>query len=324
MTKRPLYCCLLLATLSAHAAPAPLDGTTLDDLFTANHYQIEFFVFERPDVMEFDTVEVLARTGERALPWSMRIQRGEGEPLWPWPVAPETRACLTFPMLTYELEPLPGDTRPAADASDPGAVAGRPVPEIHPILEPDPLLDLMAAVAEFERALTAMSNRWLDAETFLLAPDARRVQRSGLGRVLFHGKWIQDVPPRESPDPILIQGGQQLVFPTPVHELEGTVGVTLGRFLHFRADLFFHAPALGVEPIAGALSAAGREVLDPAPPLVPSYMQLSESRRMRSEEIHYLDHPKLGLVVRIDPVEIPQTLLEAFDTLKEGDQQLGD
>ncbi|MFV2091051.1 MAG: CsiV family protein [Pseudomonadales bacterium] len=46
-------------------------------------------------------------------------------------------------------------------------------------------------------------------------------------------------------------------------------------------------------------------------------MQIKESRRMRSTEIHYLDHPKLGLVVRIDPVVIPEPLVESFENLEE-------
>ena len=37
---------------------------------------------------------------------------------------------------------------------------------------------------------------------------------------------------------------------------------------------------------------------------------------MRSAEIHYLDHPKLGVVVRIDPVPIPDALTAAFDALE--------
>jgi len=42
---------------------------------------------------------------------------------------------------------------------------------------------------------------------------------------------------------------------------------------------------------------------------------------MRSDEIHYLDHPKFGIVVRIDPVTIPQSLLEAFENLEEEEPQ---
>jgi hypothetical protein len=34
-------------------------------------------------------------------------------------------------------------------------------------------------------------------------------------------------------------------------------------------------------------------------------MELREQRRMRSGELHYLDHPKFGVLARIDPVQAP-------------------
>jgi len=33
---------------------------------------------------------------------------------------------------------------------------------------------------------------------------------------------------------------------------------------------------------------------------------LQQSRRMRSKKLHYIDHPKLGVLIKIMPVEIPQ------------------
>ena len=98
----------------------------------------------------------------------------------------------------------------------------------------------------------------------------------------------------------------------------GTISVTLGRYLHFDAELYFHAPLLGAVPTPAVLRGDGGQAL-PAPDRngTPGYMALTESRRMRSGELHYLDHPKLGVVVRIDPVEIPQALVEAFEDLEE-------
>jgi hypothetical protein len=41
---------------------------------------------------------------------------------------------------------------------------------------------------------------------------------------------------------------------------------------------------------------------------------------MRSGELHYLDHPKLGILVRIDPVTIPQPLIELAQALEKREQ----
>ena len=100
------------------------------------------------------------------------------------------------------------------------------------------------------------------------------------------------------------------------------MGITLGRYLHFKADLFFHAPGLGMTPAAALMTDSGESQLVEAEetPGTAGYMQLSESRRMRSEELHYLDHPKLGVVVRVDPISMPEALLaelEALEALEE-------
>ena len=47
-----------------------------------------------------------------------------------------------------------------------------------------------------------------------------------------------------------------------------------------------------------------------------AYFELNESRRMRSEEIHYLDHPALGIIVKITPIEAPESLVQAWKELE--------
>ena len=57
---------------------------------------------------------------------------------------------------------------------------------------------------------------------------------------------------------------------------------------------------------------ASRTALAPADPGAaeePAYMELREQRRMRSGELHYLDHPKFGILARVDPIQPPEALL---------------
>ena len=42
------------------------------------------------------------------------------------------------------------------------------------------------------------------------------------------------------------------------------------------------------------------------------YMELIETRRMRSSELHYLDHPKIGIIAQIEEVTLPSALEELF------------
>ncbi len=320
MKCRTLYLALLailLPSLCVRAAtPEPPDPAEVEAFLQDRYFEVEFFVFERPAVLDFATEEILTLDRARALPKEMRTQVLPADALWTTPIQRLTRACLTFPTVRYELLPAEGLDEQMPAALDPPPEP-RPVPDIQPVLEPDPHLDFLAAMGAFETSLRDSGQRWQPPDRFQLRREAARIERQGLGRILFHGRWLQAVPPRAQPDPILVTGGEALPPPLPPHELIGTVGVTLGRYLHFRAELFFHGPGLGLLPATATMRADGSVDLR-QPELSPSgYMALLESRRMRSEELHYLDHPKLGLVVRIDPVRIPDSLIEAYVAFKE-------
>jgi hypothetical protein len=98
-----------------------------------------------------------------------------------------------------------------------------------------------------------------------LGPIAYTLERQGY-RVLLHAAWIQPVGGRSSTRWYSLSG----------RGLRGLVRVTRGRYLHFETDLLVDAGAEGA-------------------------VRTSQSRRMRSAEVHYIDHPRVGIVVRIDP-----------------------
>ena len=49
---------------------------------------------------------------------------------------------------------------------------------------------------------------------------------------------------------------------------------------------------------------------------LPPYIRLDQSRRLRSSELHYLDHPELGVLVKVTPVVAPELLQEQFTLLQ--------
>ena len=173
----------------------------------------------------------------------------------------------------------------------------REPPRIHPTLAPHPLLDLLSAAAAAERLLQQNSYRWLDASALQLQAEARRIRRAPNLQVIWHGRWMQPTPARDAGEPLLLQVGPQS---NSLHALEGTLQITLGRYLHFQAELWH--PAQG--PPA---SESGEQGAFP-------YVTLNQSRTMRSGELHYLDHPEIGVLVRIDPVPVPTELAEALET----------
>jgi hypothetical protein len=117
--------------------------------------------------------------------------------------------------------------------------------------------------------------------------------------------------------------------------LEGTLRLILSRYLHIEADLLYREPldeqaVAEAQPVdSGAMpfgnDAAATEGTPKTPPAQqqdlfmiaeqassieqqPLYRvyRMQQSRRMRSGELHYLDHPVFGLAVRVTPYEPPK------------------
>ena len=106
----------------------------------------------------------------------------------------------------------------------------------------------------------------------------------------------------------------------------GTVTLSVERYLHIATDLIYRQAITQHKPIP----VPDLELWYDRPyptlhePQGPAFQQaewqavrgfqLKESRRMRSTEIHYLDHPFMGMVVVITPVELPEAAEEIQQT----------
>lgn len=278
----------------------------VQDRLKRRWHAVEVVIFQRPAVREENTAEMLWHQAERSYPRGLSAFRSDA-PGAGYRLALRTRASLEFPTLSFAEPPRPAELRnPASSASleaappaaEPAAGAeassaapgpasahrqeGRPPPPIAPRIESHPLLDLLSAALQFETSLLRASYR-LSGDGRKLEPAARRIAQADDLELLWHGRWIQPVPPRSEPEPLLIQAGPR---PSGHYRLEGVLHVTAGNYLHFHARIW--------------LQDSG-----------PLHMALDESRAMRDGNLHYLDHPKLGILVRIDPVAPPRRLLEA-------------
>ena len=77
--------------------------------------------------------------------------------------------------------------------------------------------------------------------------------------------------------------------------VRGAVKVSLARYLHLELDLLYDRH--GVES-----DDTRDESLDTRGDAVPARFRLRSSRRMRSNELHYIDHPLFGVLVLITRV----------------------
>lgn len=121
---------------------------------------------------------------------------------------------------------------------------------------------------------------------------------------------------------------QGLASDEPPPRLEGTLRLILSRYLHIEADLLYREPLEGIgasdrgEPLLGRgdTMPAGDGMLVQEQDLFllaeqamqlqpqPQYRvyRLQQSRRMRSNELHYLDHPVFGMAIKVTPYELPE------------------
>jgi len=110
----------------------------------------------------------------------------------------------------------------------------------------------------------------LPAERMLLTPEFQRLRSSKQYRPLLHLGWRQQVlGPRQSV-------ARPLSEQTPTGVVEGLLRVYSESFLHVDLDLTLHVAGDG------------------------SY-RLNDSRRVRSGETHYFDHPRFGVLLRLTP-----------------------
>ena len=173
-----------------------------------------------------------------------------------------------------EIEPLPGPDTPETDPPDGGAID----PEAVDGTEPGPAA-----------ARAGSTFRVLRSDELELRGALQRLQRDGDYTPLAHGGWIQATYPPEQAIPIDLS---LIGTVNPV----GTVQLHLSRFLHVTVDLVYRAPP---EPPPLQAAPVADDVLREL--TLPLRYALRIQRRVRSGEVHYLDHPAIGLLVVVTP-----------------------
>jgi hypothetical protein len=117
--------------------------------------------------------------------------------------------------------------------------------------------------------LNGARDRRFRATGVVLSALRSRLDNSRQYRVLEHVAWTQPGLGSGSAVPVRIRSPGAL---------DGTVKVTLSRYLHVYSDFMFEGAGVG-QPV-----------------------RVRDHRRMRSRELHYIDHPLFGILVQITPV----------------------
>ena len=125
---------------------------------------------------------------------------------------------------------------------------------------------------------------WLADTERQLGAHYQALRNSSGFRPLAYYAWRQPVLDRNfAPVVALPASGTDSSAPY----IDGTVRVSVARYLHLDLDLQLHTRSRQEE----FSSEAG----------ITPRIRLSEQRRMRSKELHYFDHPRFGVIALIRP-----------------------
>lgn len=111
---------------------------------------------------------------------------------------------------------------------------------------------------------------------------ANRLENSGRFRVVAAAGWYQSFPPNYNGEAMQVAVGDWLAE-AGHRDIEGQITINRQRYLHVDVELNHWRPSTTAE---------GAELIT----------WIRENRRMRSEEVHYLDSPTIGVLVFFNKV----------------------
>jgi len=134
---------------------------------------------------------------------------------------------------------------------------------------------------------------WIGKRNSVLIGTARQLNKKGY-RVIFHQAWSQVAYANKEAPTVLIENNQGVGS-----NLLGTVRLYKTRFAHVDIDLEFERriPSKILEAFAQNQKLSSSEL--------PTHWRfnLKESRKIKPGELHYIDHPLFGVLIKIHKYE---------------------
>lgn len=169
----------------------------------------------------------------------------------------------------------------------------------------------------------------LDVPGSEISAIANTLRQRSRYRVLFEGSWLQELTDRDRAPAVPLFGGKRF---EPWYELMGTVTFSKERYLHITTDLWFsefapqgsfaadqpwYVSQASVVKLPLPAGAAGASSAAASDYVAQRSYTLAEFRRLRRDQLNYLDHPVFGAIVKVSRYDAPQQ-----DTADSGAQDL--
>ena len=132
-----------------------------------------------------------------------------------------------------------------------------------------------AAVPLFNEGVLLSRMEELSITDFALIDQANRLNKKGY-QVLYHNSWLERFSPGSKSSVMILD---------PMGSFEGTINIERQRYLHVNPVISYYPDRFS----------------DALPP--EKTIRLNETRRMKSTDLHYIDHPVLGMLVLFRPIK---------------------
>ncbi|MCP3665690.1 MAG: hypothetical protein GY696_24875 [Gammaproteobacteria bacterium] len=151
-------------------------------------------------------------------------------------------------------------------------------------------------LSEEKTATVASPFKLLSNDQWRLTAEEKQLKRTK-GRVepLLHLAWRQPVLGKNKAIPIYLRTSETVQSGLP--RLEGLITVSVQRYLHIDLDLLLNQSTSRLS----SESESGLLLNDDA-----KSFRYTGTRKMRSSELHYMDHPKMGALILISRFEQPE------------------
>ncbi len=142
----------------------------------------------------------------------------------------------------------------------------------------------------------------------ILKKQYKRINASSEYNVLFYGAWRQAGLEKNKAFKINIKQLKSIHTDKSKNTLSGTFKLVLARYLHIYNQLNYQRKVTVTEDskITATDSATSEDQTGALNKVMAPHnglYSLNSHRRMRSKELHYIDHPLVGMLIQINPVE---------------------
>lgn len=182
----------------------------------------------------------------------------------------------------------------------------------------------------------------LPSTKYQLQDAKTRLKKQG-HRLLFHRAWNQQIDGDKKTKGLHLIGGKRYIIHNQnglkgqsisaeqniggqasvrkQYEMDGVITLTRGRYIHVNTDFVFHKPMKILSQVSVGQGLSSATTVDHENEKVKfAYtekqnwqddvqsrlqpLRFSQARRMKSGEVHYLDHPFYGILIMVKPTKV--------------------